>query len=142
MRTVGLPYLTLWRTLMKRRPPLMAHEDSQAMIRVVQTGRNPRCDIWLGCVWLGCVKSSKAHCISWYTRNRVRCALTSIPKGFRSREIAGGLWPDQCSRPRKAYALGRSGARGLPRASPSGLGRAACISISIGSAGGFICCCL
>ena len=41
MRTVGLPYLTLWHTLMPHHPPLVVHEDNQAMIRVMQTGRNP-----------------------------------------------------------------------------------------------------
>ena len=38
MRTVGLPYLTLWHTLMTHNPALVVHEDNQAMIRVVQTG--------------------------------------------------------------------------------------------------------
>ena len=41
MRTVGLPYLTLWRTIMEHHRPLVVHEDSQAMIRVVQTGKDP-----------------------------------------------------------------------------------------------------
>ena len=41
MRIVGLPYLTLWHTMMPHRPPLVVHEDNQAMIRVMQTGRNP-----------------------------------------------------------------------------------------------------
>ena len=41
IRTVGLPYLTLWHTLMPHHPPLVVHEDNQAMIRVMQTGRNP-----------------------------------------------------------------------------------------------------
>ena len=40
-RTVGLPYRTLWHTFMRHRPPLVVAEDNQAMIRVVQTGRNP-----------------------------------------------------------------------------------------------------
>ena len=41
MRTVGLPYQTLWHTIMEHHPPMVAHEDNQAMIRVVKSGRNP-----------------------------------------------------------------------------------------------------
>ena len=41
MRTLGLPSLTLWATLLPHESELFVHEDNSAMIRVVQTGRNP-----------------------------------------------------------------------------------------------------
>ena len=41
MRTVGFPYLTFWHTITTHNPPLLVHDDNQAMIRVVQTGKNP-----------------------------------------------------------------------------------------------------
>ena len=37
----GLPCLDLWEILLQRRCPLVVHEDNQAMIRVIETGRNP-----------------------------------------------------------------------------------------------------
>ena len=41
MRLCGLPFLSLWDTLLSGKPQLIVHEDNQAMIRVVTTGRNP-----------------------------------------------------------------------------------------------------
>jgi hypothetical protein len=41
LRTDGLPALSLWRVLSPHQPPLLFHEDNQAMIRVVTTGKNP-----------------------------------------------------------------------------------------------------
>ena len=39
LRTIAL---SLWRVLFPHQPPLLFHEDNQAMIRVVCTGKNPR----------------------------------------------------------------------------------------------------
>ena len=41
LRTDGLRSLSLWRVLFPHHPPLLFHEDNQAMIRVVTTGTNP-----------------------------------------------------------------------------------------------------
>eukprot|EP00972_Heterocapsa_arctica_P016981 2506801-Heterocapsa_arctica.AAC.1 len=41
LRHCGLPCLSLWWTLLPNKPILHFHEDNQAMIRVVETGRNP-----------------------------------------------------------------------------------------------------
>ena len=41
LRHCGLPCLALWWTLLPHKPPLMFHEDNQAMIRICETGRNP-----------------------------------------------------------------------------------------------------
>ena len=41
LRTDGLPSLALLHTMLPHQPPLMFHEDNQAMIRVVTTGNNP-----------------------------------------------------------------------------------------------------
>ena len=41
LRHHGLPMLTLWSALSGRDTILEVHEDNQAMIRVVSTGRNP-----------------------------------------------------------------------------------------------------
>ena len=41
LRTDGLPALSLWRVLFPHQPPLQFHEDNQAMICVVFTGKNP-----------------------------------------------------------------------------------------------------
>eukprot|EP00972_Heterocapsa_arctica_P070899 10474458-Heterocapsa_arctica.AAC.1 len=41
LRHCGLPCLSLWWTLLSNKPKLCFHEDNQAMIRVVETGRNP-----------------------------------------------------------------------------------------------------
>ena len=41
LRTDGLPSLSLWRVFFPHQPPLLFHEDSQAMIRVVTTGKKP-----------------------------------------------------------------------------------------------------
>ena len=41
LRTDGLLALSLWRVLFPHQPPLLFHEDNQAMIRVVSTGKNP-----------------------------------------------------------------------------------------------------
>ena len=41
LRHNGLPSLDLWRKFLPHAPGLHVHEDNQAMIRVVQTGKNP-----------------------------------------------------------------------------------------------------
>ena len=41
LRTDGLLALSLWRVWFPHQPPLLFHEDSQVMIRVVATGKNP-----------------------------------------------------------------------------------------------------
>jgi hypothetical protein len=41
LRMCGLPALDLWHTLLPHKPPIMFHEDNQAMINVVTTGKNP-----------------------------------------------------------------------------------------------------
>ena len=41
LRTDGLLPLSLWRVLLPHHPPLLFHEDNQATIRVVSTGKNP-----------------------------------------------------------------------------------------------------
>ena len=41
LRSDGLPSFSLWRVLFPHQPPLLLHEDNQAMIRVVKTGKNP-----------------------------------------------------------------------------------------------------
>ena len=41
LRTSGLPGLLFWKVLFKHQPALMVHEDNQAMIRCVETGKNP-----------------------------------------------------------------------------------------------------
>ena len=41
LRHNGLPSLTLWERLLPHSPGLYVHEDNQAMIRVVESGRNP-----------------------------------------------------------------------------------------------------
>ena len=41
LRTDGLLALSLWRVLFPHQPPLLFHEDNQAMICVVTTGKNP-----------------------------------------------------------------------------------------------------
>ena len=41
LRTSGLPALQLWNIILERSAGLVFHEDSQAMIRVCQPGRNP-----------------------------------------------------------------------------------------------------
>ncbi len=41
LRHCGLPCLALWWNLLPSKPILQFHEDNQAMIRVVETGRNP-----------------------------------------------------------------------------------------------------
>ncbi len=41
LRMCGLPALDLWHTLLPHKPPIMFHEDNQAMINIVSTGRNP-----------------------------------------------------------------------------------------------------
>ena len=41
LRHCGLPCLGLWHTLLPHKPGLVVHEDNQAMIKVVQSGRNP-----------------------------------------------------------------------------------------------------
>ena len=41
LRHCGLPSFALWHTLLPHKPKLIFHEDSQAMIRVMETGRNP-----------------------------------------------------------------------------------------------------
>ena len=41
MRHCGLPGLSLWWTLLTHKPQLHFHEDNTAMIRIVDTGRNP-----------------------------------------------------------------------------------------------------
>ncbi len=41
LRLSGLPALDLWHVLLPHKPPLFFHEDNQAMIHVINTGRNP-----------------------------------------------------------------------------------------------------
>ena len=41
LRINGLPSLILWEKLLPHSPGLFVHEDNQAMIRIVETGRNP-----------------------------------------------------------------------------------------------------
>ena len=41
LRTSGLPGQLMWDRILKHKPPLLVHEDNQAMIRCVETGRNP-----------------------------------------------------------------------------------------------------
>ena len=41
LRHCGLPCLNLWHELLPHKPGLKVHEDNQAMIKVVQSGRNP-----------------------------------------------------------------------------------------------------
>ena len=41
LRHCGLPCLQLWHALLPHKPGLIVHEDNQAMIRVVETGKNP-----------------------------------------------------------------------------------------------------
>ena len=45
LRTDGLPALSLWRVLSPHQPPLLVHEDNQAMIRVVATAITKLSDI-------------------------------------------------------------------------------------------------
>jgi len=40
MRSFGLPALVLWDTIFQRPVKLIVHEDNQAMIRIVETGKN------------------------------------------------------------------------------------------------------
>ena len=41
VRGPGLPSLDLWHTLLPHAPPLLGHEDNQAMLRIIETGKNP-----------------------------------------------------------------------------------------------------
>lgn len=41
LRTMGLPAISLWHTLTKKLPRILFHDDSQGMISVVRSGRNP-----------------------------------------------------------------------------------------------------
>ena len=41
LRHCGLPCLDLWHALLPHQPGLVVHEDNQAMIKIVETGRNP-----------------------------------------------------------------------------------------------------
>ena len=41
LRTGGLPSLSLWSVIFPHQPPLLLHEDNQALIRVVTTGKHP-----------------------------------------------------------------------------------------------------
>ena len=41
IRTSGVPAMQLWDTILRRDAGLVFHEDNQAMIRVIKTGRNP-----------------------------------------------------------------------------------------------------
>ena len=41
LRMVGLPALQLWHTILPQRPTILIHEDNQAMLRVIETGKNP-----------------------------------------------------------------------------------------------------
>ena len=85
MRTVGLPHQTLWHTIMEHHPPMVAHEDNQAMIRVVQSGRNPTMR-YLGrthriCVaWLHEVFQDPLHVLV-YADSHTMCA-DICTKGF------------------------------------------------------------
>ena len=60
LRTDGLLALSVWRVLFLHQPPLLFHEDSPAMLRVVSIGKNPtirymvRTHPWHG--YMKCVK--------------------------------------------------------------------------------------
>ena len=41
LRLCGLPCLDLWQMLLPHKPGLIVHEDNQAMMTVVKSGRNP-----------------------------------------------------------------------------------------------------
>ena len=41
LRHCGLPNLDLWHTVLPHKPCIMFFEDNQAMIRVIETGKNP-----------------------------------------------------------------------------------------------------
>ena len=41
LRHCGLPGLDLWHTVLPGKPCVMFFEDNQAMIRVIETGKNP-----------------------------------------------------------------------------------------------------
>ena len=41
LRSSGLSGLDMWRALLPHKTEILVHEDNQALIRVVQTGRNP-----------------------------------------------------------------------------------------------------
>ena len=41
LRHYGLPCFLLWHRLLPRKPGLIVHEDNQAMIKVVESGKNP-----------------------------------------------------------------------------------------------------
>ena len=41
LRTIGIPALSLWETILQRQVTLTFHEDNAAMIQVMTTGHNP-----------------------------------------------------------------------------------------------------
>ena len=41
LRTLGIPSISAWETLMKREPRIVFYDDNQAMINVMRSGRNP-----------------------------------------------------------------------------------------------------
>ena len=41
LRHYGIPSLSLWDVVLRRQAVMKIHEDNQAMIRVMETGRNP-----------------------------------------------------------------------------------------------------
>ncbi len=41
MKAIGIPARDLWEVLLRKDIPLFFHEDNQAMIQVVKTGKNP-----------------------------------------------------------------------------------------------------
>ena len=41
LRHCGLPALDLWQAVLPNQKVLCVHEDNQAMIRIIETGKNP-----------------------------------------------------------------------------------------------------
>ena len=41
LRNTGIPSKPLWNALFPHQPPLYVHEDNQAMMRIMETGKNP-----------------------------------------------------------------------------------------------------
>ena len=41
LRMVGLPALQLWHTLLPHKQPVLVHEDNQATIDIIVSGKNP-----------------------------------------------------------------------------------------------------
>ena len=81
LRHCGLPGLSLWWTLLPHQPPLMFHEDNQAMIRVCEIAAIPPCVTF--CVRTvsplrGCTRHSHGNTFECFTKIRLTCVLISI----------------------------------------------------------------